>query len=60
MVTVTNTDLITAYYDTWKNGIASFDEARLRGMLAPDFVYEGRSPVDVRARIHSCTGSWPL
>jgi len=41
MATVTNTDLITAYYDTWKNGIASFDEARLRGMLAPDFVYEG-------------------
>ena len=41
MATDTSTDLITAYYDTWKNGIASFDEARLRGMLAPDFVYDG-------------------
>ena len=37
MATDTSTDLITAYYDTWKNGIASFDEARLRGMLAQDF-----------------------
>jgi ketosteroid isomerase-like protein len=36
-----STDLITAYYETWKNGIDSFDEAGLRAMLAPDFVYEG-------------------
>jgi len=37
----TTTELVNAYYSTWKNGIESFDEARLRGMLAPDFVYEG-------------------
>src|SRR5437764_1114744 len=35
------TDLITAYYQTWKSGSDSFDEAGLRAMLALDFVYEG-------------------
>ena len=36
-----NTDVIEAYYATWKNGIDSFDEAGLRGLLAADFVYDG-------------------
>jgi ketosteroid isomerase-like protein len=35
------TDVIDAYYATWRNGIDSFDEAGLRGILAADFVYEG-------------------
>ena len=41
MATDTTADLVSAYYDTWQHGIASFDEAGLRSMLAPDFVYEG-------------------
>ena len=35
------TDVTEAYYATWQNGIDSFDEAGLRGLLAADFVYEG-------------------
>jgi ketosteroid isomerase-like protein len=35
------TKVIEAYYATWKNGIASFDEAGLRDILGADFVYEG-------------------
>ena len=35
------TDVIEAYYATWTNGIDSFDEARLRQLLAEDFVYDG-------------------
>jgi len=33
--------LVQAYYDSWKNGMASYDEARLRGILAPDLRFEG-------------------
>src|SRR5260370_32314632 len=36
-----STDVIEAYYASWQNGIDSFDEADLRRLLAPDFVYEG-------------------
>ena len=35
------TDVIEAYYATWRNGIDSFDEEGLRRLLAADFVYEG-------------------
>lgn len=37
----TTARLIRAYYDSWKNGIGSFDEARLRGILAPNLHFEG-------------------
>jgi hypothetical protein len=33
--------MVRAYYDSWKNGMASFDEARLREILAPDLKFEG-------------------
>jgi hypothetical protein len=35
------TDLVRGYYDSWQNGIATFDEQRLRSMLAPDLLFEG-------------------
>jgi hypothetical protein len=34
-------ELVQAYYDSWKNGMASFDEGRLRSILAPDLKFEG-------------------
>lgn len=34
-------EVVLAYYDSWKNGMASFDEARLRSLLAPDLDFEG-------------------
>ena len=34
-------ELVQAYYDSWKNGMASNDEARLRSILAPDLRFEG-------------------
>ena len=39
--TTTTTHIVRAYYDTWRNGIASFDAQRLRDLLAADFVYDG-------------------
>ncbi len=33
--------LVHAYYDSWKQGAASYDEARLLGILAPDLKFEG-------------------
>lgn len=33
--------LVQAYYDSWKIGMASYDEARLRSILAPDLRFEG-------------------
>jgi hypothetical protein len=33
--------LVRAYYDTLKDGMASFDEDRLRAILAPDLASEG-------------------
>jgi hypothetical protein len=35
------TDLVHAYYDSWQNGIATLDEARLRSILDPDLQFEG-------------------
>jgi ketosteroid isomerase-like protein len=34
-------ELVRAYYDSWKNGMASYDEARLRAILAADLKFEG-------------------
>jgi hypothetical protein len=34
-------ELIDAYYDSWKSGIASFDETRLGAILAEDLDFEG-------------------
>ena len=38
---MTVSELVDAYYATWRNGIATFDEAGLRALLADDFVYNG-------------------
>jgi len=38
---MTGEQLVQAYYDTLKDGMASFDEDRLRRILAPDLVFEG-------------------
>ncbi|HZV48571.1 MAG TPA: nuclear transport factor 2 family protein [Candidatus Dormibacteraeota bacterium] len=35
------TEVVRAYYDSWTGGIDTFDEARLRGLLAPDLHFEG-------------------
>ena len=34
-------ELVLAYYDSWKNGMASYDEKRLRSILASDLQFEG-------------------
>ena len=34
-------ELIDAYYESWRNGISSFDEARLEEILAEDLDFEG-------------------
>jgi hypothetical protein len=34
-------ELVQAYYDSWKDGMASYDEERLRDILAPDLRFEG-------------------
>ena len=41
MLTSTTHELVQAYYDSWTDGIDSFDEARLRTVLAPDLHFEG-------------------
>jgi len=33
--------LIDGYYASWRQGISSFDDARLRGVLAEDLDFEG-------------------
>jgi hypothetical protein len=33
--------LVSAYYDCWTGGAATYDEARVRGILAPDMIFEG-------------------
>src|SRR5207245_7553084 len=33
--------LIDGYYGSWRHGISSFDEARVRGVLAEDLDFEG-------------------
>ena len=35
------TQLVRDYYASWQDGIASFDEPRLRDILAPDMLFEG-------------------
>jgi ketosteroid isomerase-like protein len=39
--TTTAADLVQAYYDSWQHGMATFDEPRLRAILAPDLLFEG-------------------
>jgi hypothetical protein len=34
-------ELVQAYYDSWKDGMDSFDEGRLRAIFAPDLRFEG-------------------
>lgn len=34
-------DLVPAYYDTIARGTGTFDQERLRGILAPDLSFEG-------------------
>lgn len=34
-------ELISAYYDSWRNGITSFEENRVSGVLAEDLDFEG-------------------
>jgi ketosteroid isomerase-like protein len=34
-------ELIDAYYDSWRNGISSFDEPRVNAILAEDLDFEG-------------------
>jgi ketosteroid isomerase-like protein len=34
-------DLVDAYYDSWKSGIASLDAARLGAILSEDLDFEG-------------------
>ena len=43
MATATDetTALVSAYYGSWQNGIASFDAARLAEILAEDLDFEG-------------------
>lgn len=33
--------LVAAYYESWRGGIGSFDEERVRDLLAPDLVFDG-------------------
>ena len=37
----TTTDLVNAYYDSWKDGISTFDRERLAQILAEEFDFEG-------------------
>ena len=37
----TTTEVARAYYDSWKGGRGHFDAPRLRGILAPDLVFDG-------------------
>jgi len=41
MTSAKTSELVEAYYSSWKQGMASFDEERLRGVLAPDLRFEG-------------------
>ena len=34
-------DPVREYYDSWKDGIESYDEGRVRAILAPDLVFLG-------------------
>jgi ketosteroid isomerase-like protein len=39
---------IAAYYDSWKDGIATYDESSARATLAPDLLFEGPVAGQVR------------
>ena len=39
--TAETTELVSAYYDCWQRGIATFDRNRLEQILAEDFDFEG-------------------
>jgi len=39
--TAETTELVSAYYDSWQKGIATFDRERLGRILAEDFDFEG-------------------
>ena len=41
MVIDTTSELASAYYASWQGGAGHFDEARLRGILAPDLEFDG-------------------
>jgi hypothetical protein len=41
MVSDNTRRLVQAYYDSWKDGMATFDAKRLREILAPDLRFEG-------------------
>ena len=41
-------DLVQEYYDSWKDGMATFDRDRLTRILAEDFAFEG--PIAGRRR----------
>jgi ketosteroid isomerase-like protein len=41
MAESTTTTPVDAYYASWKEGIATYDEAKARATLAPDMTYEG-------------------
>jgi hypothetical protein len=49
MTTDKTLELVRAYYDSWKGGESSFDEARLRRVLHPRLVFE--SPVGRRDKL---------
>jgi ketosteroid isomerase-like protein len=39
--TTKTAELVSAYYDSWRNGIATFDRERLTEILAEDLEFEG-------------------
>ena len=41
IVNTRTAQLIDDYYGSWKDGISSFDEARVQGVLADDLDFEG-------------------
>jgi len=38
---MTASEVVNAYYESWKHGPAAFDEERLRQILAPDLQFHG-------------------
>lgn len=37
----TTAELVSSYYDSWRNGIASFDKTQVAGILAENLDFEG-------------------
>lgn len=46
MSTTRTLEPVREYYDSWKDGIEAYDEARVRAILSPDLAFEG--PAGVR------------